>query len=76
MSAALHPGGMANLKVRVDSTKVRYSKDLIEAEYEYQTTTVVEGDENDDDAYTVRTCSSIHLAVQSVPSMLVPAGQY
>lgn len=54
---------MENLKIRVNSPKVRYSKDFIEAEYEYQTTNVTEDDENNDDTYTVRTYSSIHLVV-------------
>jgi len=51
---------MANLKMRVDSPKVRYSEDFIEAEYEYQTISVTEENENDRDTYTVRICSSIH----------------
>lgn len=42
---------MASLKVRVNSPMVRYSEDFIEAEYEYRTTTVAEGD--DEDTYTV-----------------------
>lgn len=57
---------MANLKVRVDSPRVRYSEDFIEAEYEYRTTRVaeVEADENDRDTYTVRILSSIHPSIQ------------
>lgn len=45
---------MASLKVRVDSPKVRYTEDFIEAEYEYRTTKVAEADENNRDTYTVR----------------------
>jgi myo-inositol-1-phosphate synthase len=47
---------MASLKVRVNSPRVRYTEESIEAEYEYRTTLV---DENDDDVYTVR---SVHRA--------------
>lgn len=53
------PGGMANLKVRVDSPRVRYSEDFIEAEYEYRTASVAESDNGD--IYTVRIRSSVHL---------------
>ncbi|EZA51066.1 hypothetical protein DMN91_003093 [Ooceraea biroi] len=46
---------MASLKVRVDSPRVRYTEESIEAEYEYQTTSVAdEGDhENEKVTYTV-----------------------
>jgi len=35
------------LKIRVDSPRVRYSENFIEAEYEYQNTSVAEDDENE-----------------------------
>ncbi|XP_011646772.1 inositol-3-phosphate synthase 1-A [Pogonomyrmex barbatus] len=47
---------MASLKVRVDSPRIRYSEDFIEAEYEYQTINVTENNENDENdchTYTV-----------------------
>lgn len=63
---------MAKLKIRVDSPKVRYSEDFIEAEYEYRTTRVAENDrdENDRDTYTVGQVfrSSFHPSIH--PSML------
>lgn len=37
------------LKIRVQSPKVKYTEDCIEAQYEYQTTNVIE----DDTKYTV-----------------------
>lgn len=46
------------MKVRVNSPTVRYSEDFIEAEYEYRTTSVAEGDENDD-TYMVRIHTSV-----------------
>ncbi|XP_039305936.1 inositol-3-phosphate synthase 1-B isoform X2 [Solenopsis invicta] len=49
---------MASLKVRVDSPKVRYTEDFIEAEYEYRTTKVAEADENNRDTYTVTPLST------------------
>ncbi|XP_032665042.1 inositol-3-phosphate synthase 1-B [Odontomachus brunneus] len=51
---------MTGLKVRVDSPRLRYTNDFIEAEYEYQTTSVTEtGDNNDDgDVYTVKPTST------------------
>lgn len=59
---------MASLKVRVNSPTVRYSEDFIEAEYEYRTTSVAEGDENDDNTYTVRihTFVDLHLTISSM----------
>lgn len=38
------------LKIRVDSPKVKYTEDYMEAQYEYQTTNVKE---DDDMKYTV-----------------------
>ncbi|KAL0107618.1 hypothetical protein PUN28_014725 [Cardiocondyla obscurior] len=49
---------MTSIKVRVDSPKVRYSEDCIEAEYEYRTTNVAESDGNDHDTYTVTPTST------------------
>lgn len=57
---------MTGLKVRVDSPRLRYTNDFIEAEYEYQTTSVTETSDNNDgeDVYTVSArlsiCWSIH----------------
>lgn len=69
---------MAKLKVRVDSPKVRYSEDFIEAEYEYRTTRVAEndrddGDENDCDIYTVGQ-KFVHCSIH--PLILEPADRY
>lgn len=62
---------MAGPKVRVNSPKLRYMEDFIEAEYEYQTTNVTEvdgGGNNDDDSasYTV----SVNRYVRSVPTLV------
>lgn len=38
------------LKIHIDSPKVKYTEDYIEAEYEYQTTNVLE---DDTDKFTV-----------------------
>lgn len=58
---------MTGVKVRVDSPRLRYTDDFIEAEYEYQTTSVTEtGDENDDkDVYTVSVyiCPSVDRSI-------------
>lgn len=55
--------GMTGLKVRVDSPRLRYTDDFIEAEYEYRTTSVT-GDNNDDeDVYTVSTRLFIRLSI-------------
>lgn len=66
---------MAKLKIRVDSPKVRYSEDFIEAEYEYRTTRVAENDreENDHDTYTVGQVfvhRSIHPSIHAASSCL------
>ncbi|XP_028048840.1 inositol-3-phosphate synthase 1-B isoform X2 [Monomorium pharaonis] len=51
---------MASLKVRVNSPRVHYSEDFIEAEYEYQTAKVVEAeaDEYGRNTYTVTPLST------------------
>ncbi|XP_047343947.1 inositol-3-phosphate synthase 1-A [Vespa velutina] len=43
------------LKIHIDSPKVKYTEDYIEAEYEYQTTNVLE---DDTDKFTVRPVST------------------
>ncbi|EFN79046.1 inositol-3-phosphate synthase 1-B [Harpegnathos saltator] len=62
---------MTGPKVRVDSPGLRYTDDFIEAEYEYQTTSVT-GDNNDDeDVYTVKPTSTKLLirTVMKVPKL-------
>lgn len=54
--------------MRVDSPRVRYTEDSIEAEYEYQTTIVAEDNDDDDNTYTVRIRVSICSIVSCVPT--------
>lgn len=45
---------MARLKVRVDSPRVHYTEESIEAEYEYRTSRVTTDNNDHDDTRTVR----------------------
>lgn len=56
---------MTGLRVHVDSPRLRYTDEFLEAEYEYRTTSVTEtGDNNDDeDVYTVSARLFIRLSI-------------